>query len=98
MFPHNLLVVKILETSASETLYVYRPCCKTYIIWQFVWNIRNTKQKEIETIDHDKMTKTYVAEILQNKICCDKFIHLKTSINEVLWNKMFSSGSMRCTI
>ena len=46
----------------------------------------NTKQKEIyiEMIDHGKVTETYVAEILQNKIYCDKFIYLKTSIIEVI--------------
>ena len=49
---------------------------------QFVWNITNTKQEiYIETIYHAKMTETYVAEILQNKIYCDKFIYLKTSVN-----------------
>ena len=44
------------------------------------------KQKKfyIETIDHGKVTETYVAEILQNKICRDKFIYLKNSINEVI--------------
>ena len=31
-------------------------------------------------MDHDKVTETYVAEILQNKIYYDKFIYLKTSI------------------
>ena len=53
---------------------------------QFVWNITNTKQKEIyiETIDYDQVTESYVAEILQNKIYCGKFIYLKTSINEVI--------------
>ena len=35
-------------------------------------------------IDHGKVTETYVAEILQNKIYCDKIIYLKTSINEVI--------------
>ena len=34
-------------------------------------------------VDQGKVTETYVAEILQNKIYCDKFIYLKTSINEV---------------
>ena len=59
-----------------------------------VWNITSTKQKEIyiDTIDHDKVTEVYVAKILQNKIYCDKFINLKTSINEVIYNKMFSDG------
>ena len=52
---------------------------------QFVWNITNTKQEiYIETIDHGKVTEAYVAELLQYKIYCDKFIYLKTSINEVL--------------
>ena len=53
---------------------------------QFVWNITNTNQKEIyiETIDHGKVTETYVAEILQNKIYSDKFIYFKTSTNEVV--------------
>ena len=37
----------------------------------------------IEMIDHGKVNKTYVAEILQNKIYHDKFIYLKTSINKV---------------
>ena len=46
----------------------------------------------METIDHDKVTEVYVAKILQNKIYCDKFINLKTSINEVIYNKMFSDG------
>ena len=35
-------------------------------------------------IDHGKVTETCVAEILQNKIYCDKFLYLKTSINEVI--------------
>ena len=35
-------------------------------------------------IDHGKVTETYAAEILQNKTYCDKFICLKTSINEVI--------------
>ena len=43
-------------------------------------------------IDHGKVTETYIAEILQYKKYCDKFIHLKTFINEVILNKMFSSG------
>ena len=45
----------------------------------------NTKQKEIfiGMIHHGKVTETYFAEILQNKIYCDKFIYLKTSINGV---------------
>ena len=53
---------------------------------KFVWNITNTNQNEIyiETIDHGKVTKTYVAEILQNKIYRDKFIYFKTSANEVI--------------
>ena len=38
----------------------------------------------IETIDHDKVTETYVTEILQNKTFCDKFIYLKTSTNKVI--------------
>ena len=56
------------------------------LISQFVWNITNTNQKEIfnETIDHGKVIKIYVAEILQNKIYCDKFIYLNISINEVI--------------
>ena len=37
-----------------------------------------------ETIDHGKVAETYVAEIHQNKIYCDKFIYLKTSIDEVI--------------
>ena len=67
---------------------------------QFAWNITNTKQKEIfiETIDHGKVTETYVIKILHNKIYCDKFIYLKTSINEVNWNKMFCSGFIWRTI
>ena len=40
-------------------------------------------------INHGKMNETYVAEILQNKIYWDKLIYLKTSINEVIKNKMF---------
>ena len=46
----------------------------------------NTKQKEIynETKDHGKVTETYVAEILQNKIYCNKFIYLNTSVNELI--------------
>ena len=40
-------------------------------------------------IDHGKLTETYVAEILQNKKYCGKYIYLKTSINEVTKNKMF---------
>ena len=61
---------------------------------QFVWNIPNTKQKEIyiKTIGHGKVTETYVVEILQNKIYCDKCIFLKTSVNEFIWNKTFSSS------
>ena len=53
---------------------------------KFVWNITNTNQNEIyiETIDHGKVTETYVAKILQNKIYCDKFIYFKTSANEVI--------------
>ena len=35
-------------------------------------------------VDQGKVTETYVAEILQNKICCDKFVYLKTSISEVI--------------
>ena len=56
------------------------------LISQFVWNITNINQKEIfnETIDHGKVIKIYVAEILQNKIYCDKFIYLNISINEVI--------------
>ena len=30
------------------------------------------------------MAEPYVAEILQNKIYCDKFIYLNTSIDEVI--------------
>ena len=33
---------------------------------------------------HGKVTDTYVAEILQNKIYCDKFIYLNTSVTEVI--------------
>ena len=52
-------------------------------------SIRKIKKKcqkkiYIETIDHGKVTETYVAEILQNKIYHDKFIYLKTSVNEVI--------------
>ena len=48
--------------------------------------ITNTKQKKIyiEIVDHGKVTETYVAEILQNKIYCDKFIYLKTSMMEFI--------------
>ena len=35
-------------------------------------------------IDHGKLHETYIAEILQSKIYCDKYIYLKTSINEVI--------------
>ena len=40
------------------------------LISQLVGNITNTKQKEIyiEMVDHGKVTETYVAEILWNKI------------------------------
>ena len=48
---------------------MYRPCCK--IIY-------------IETMDDGKVTRTYVAEILQNKISCSKFIYLKSYINEAI--------------
>ena len=36
---------------------------------QFVWNITNTKQKEIyiEMVDHGKVTETYVAEYFRIK-------------------------------
>ena len=40
-------------------------------------------------IDHGKVTETYVAEILQNKTYCDKFIYLKTSINKLFKIKCF---------
>ena len=45
---------------------------------------KKTKQKEIyiETIDHENVTETYVAEMLENKIHCGKWIYLKASINE----------------
>ena len=46
--------------------------------------IQNKKEICNETIDHGKVTETYVADILQNKICCNKFIYLKTSIKEVI--------------
>ena len=49
-------------------------------------------------IDHGKVDETYVAEILQNKMYRDLFIYLKTSINEFIWNKIFSSGFMWRTI
>ena len=53
---------------------------------QYVWNITNTKQKEIyiEAIDHGKATETHVAKILQNKVYRDKLIYLKTSIKEFI--------------
>ena len=35
-------------------------------------------------IDHGKVTETYVVEILQNKIYCNKFIKLKASVNQVI--------------
>ena len=35
-------------------------------------------------IDHSKVTETYVAEILPNKIYFDKFILLNTYIKEVI--------------
>ena len=35
-------------------------------------------------IDHGRVNETYVAEILQNKRYCHKFIYLKTSIYEVI--------------
>ena len=38
------------------------------------------------------MTETYVVEILQNKIYCEKLIQLKTSIDDVISNKMLSGG------
>ena len=34
-------------------------------------------------VDHGEVTETYVAEIIQNKIYCDKFIYLKASVYEV---------------
>ena len=33
---------------------------------------------------HGKVTETYVAEILQNEIYCDKFIYLNTSVTDVI--------------
>ena len=46
----------------------------------------NTKQKEIymEMIDHGKVIETYVVEILQNKLSCDEFVYLKTSVSELI--------------
>ena len=46
----------------------------------------DTKQKKIyiETTNHGKVTETYFAKILQNKIYWDEFIYLKTSFNEVI--------------
>ena len=46
----------------------------------------NKKQKEIyaETIYHEKVTETYVADILQDKIYCGVCIYLKTTIKEVI--------------
>ena len=35
-------------------------------------------------INHGKVNETYAAEILQNKIHCDKFIYLITSVNEAI--------------
>ena len=35
-------------------------------------------------LDHGNVTESCVTEILQNKIYCDKFIYLKTSINKVI--------------
>ena len=43
-------------------------------------------------IAHGKINEIYVAETLQNKIYSDKFIYLKASFNEVIYNKMFCSG------
>ena len=45
---------------------------------------KKTTEIYIETIDHEKVTETYVAEILQYKIYCGKCIYLKTSINETI--------------
>ena len=45
---------------------------------------QNKKEIYIETIDQGKVIEPYVAEILQNKIYCDTFIYLKTSINVVI--------------
>ena len=46
--------------------------------------ILKTQKKEIyiTMVDHGKVTETYVAEIIQNKKYCDKFIYLKASVNE----------------
>ena len=38
----------------------------------------------IETIDHEKVNETCVAEIIQNKIYCGKCTYLEPSINAVI--------------
>ena len=35
-------------------------------------------------IDHQKVTETYVVDILENKIYCGTCIYLKPSVNEVI--------------
>ena len=89
IFSHDLLFAKILKTAATEP-YTYIDHAN--IISQFVRNITKAKQKDtyIETIDHDKLSETWIAEILYNKIYCGKCIFIKTSINGVIQNKMFS--------
>ena len=60
MFPHDVLVAKILKTPATES-YIYWPWCKTLKKLKII-NITNCfkyhkKQKEIynETIDHGRV-------------------------------------------
>ena len=73
-----------------ESLYIYEHAVKHKKIvnnqYHSLFEISNTKQKEIyiETIDHGRVTETYVAEILHNKIYCDKIICLKVSFNEFI--------------
>ena len=45
---------------------------------------QNKAKSNIKTIYHGKVTETYAAEILQNKIYNDNIIYSKTSINEVI--------------
>ena len=78
---------KLFQLSHYTFIYDAAKHKKSYkwLISQFVSNIKNTKEKEIyiKMVDHGKVTETYVAEIIQNKIYCDKFIYLKASVNEV---------------
>ena len=40
-------------------------------------------------VEHGKVTETYVAETLQNKIYCDKFISLKLLLTKLFKIKCF---------